>query len=255
MALLEINEITRTFGGVIALKGVSMEVREGEILGLIGPNGAGKTTLFNIVTGFMRCSSGNVKFKGENITGLRPHTIAKRGVVRTFQHLALWKDMSVADNVLNALYLRSGLTVGGSFFNTRSYRTRRGKVDEEVGEILRFVGMEDRRAQKAGTLSHGYQKTLSLAIGMARRPTLLLLDEPLAALNPERASYIVQLIRNLRQDGSTVFLIEHNMRALFDVCDRVVVLNAGINIAEGSPSEIRENRDVIAAYLGGGSNA
>jgi branched-chain amino acid transport system ATP-binding protein len=255
VALLELDRITRTFGGVVALNGVSMEVRQGEILGLIGPNGAGKTTLFNVITGFLRCSSGRVKFRGEDITGLRPHTIAQKGVSRTFQHLALWTDMTVAENVRNALYLRAGLTVGGSLLGTKTYRARSREVDDQVGEILRFVGMENRYAQKAGTLSHGYQRTLSLAIGLASKPGLLLLDEPLAALNPERAGHIVRLVREIRDGGATILLIEHNMRALFGVCDRVVVLNAGVNIAEGSPCEIRDNPEVITAYLGGGSYA
>lgn len=252
MPLLEIDSVSRTFGGVSALDNVSLRIEEGEILGLIGPNGAGKTTLFNIVTGFLRCTSGRVVFRGEDVTRCRPHTVARKGIVRTFQHLALWRDLSVAENVRNGLYLQSGVTVFGSMFRTPSYRREKRKIDEEVSEILQFVGMEDRAGQRARNLSHGYQKTLSLAIGLASRPNLLLLDEPLAALNPERSTHIVNLIKKIRQDGVTIFVIEHNMRAIFELCDQIVVFNAGRRIAAGSPAEIRENEEVIAAYLGGG---
>jgi branched-chain amino acid transport system ATP-binding protein len=255
MPLLKVNNITKNFSGIRALHEVSLDVKEGEILGLIGPNGAGKTTLFNIITGFLRSDSGNVLFKGEDITRRGPHIIAQKGVLRTFQNLALWRELSVMDNVLNALYMNSGLGILPSMFKTSSYKRRKKEIIKEAIKIIEFVGMEKLSEQKAKTLSHGYQKTLSLAIGLATRPPMLLLDEPVAALNPERVSHIVALIRRLREQGTTILIIEHNMRAIFNVCDNIVVLNAGRKIAEGIPHDIRENGDVIASYLGGGSGA
>ncbi|MFC1863058.1 ABC transporter ATP-binding protein [Thermodesulfobacteriota bacterium] len=253
--LLEVNNISKSFGGIKALTNVSLNINQGEILGLIGPNGSGKTTLFNIITGFYQCDNGKVLFKGKDITGQSPHIIAQKGVVQTFQHLALWSNFSVFNNVRIALLMKSGLNIFGSLLNTTSYRRMKKKIAEEVMEILQFVGMEQRRDQLADTLSHGYQRTLSLAIGLAKRSPLLLLDEPVTALNPERVKHIMSLLNRLREQGSSILIIEHNMRAIFKTCDRIVVLNTGNNLAEGTPPEIRENKDVIAAYLGGVSDA
>jgi branched-chain amino acid transport system ATP-binding protein len=253
MPLLEARNITKNFGGVRALDDVNLDINEGEIIGLIGPNGAGKTTLINIITGFLRADSGKVLFKGEDITGKAPHIIARKGVLRTFQHLALWKEFSVIDNVQKALYMVSGARVFTSMFNTAAYRRSKSEIIEQATKIIEFVGMEHCKEQKAKTLSHGYQKTLSLAIGLATRPPMLFLDEPVAALNPERVTHIINLIKRLREQGTAILIIEHNMRAIFDVCDRIVVLNAGRSIAEGTSLEIKENKEVIAAYLGGGA--
>jgi len=255
MPLLEVKNIIKGFGGVRALDDVSLNVNEGEILGLIGPNGAGKTTLLNIITGFLHADSGKVLFKGEDITGLAPHIIARKGVLRTFQHLSLWRELSVIDNVQKALYMNLGLGVFASMFNTAAYQLRKREITKEATKIIEFVGMEQHKEQQAKTLSHGYQKTLSLALGLATRPPMLLLDEPVAALNPERVTLIMNLIRILREQGTTILIIEHNMRAIFGVCDRIAVLNAGRNIAEGTSHEIKENGEVIAAYLGGGAGA
>ena len=257
MPLLEVKNITKSFGGIKALNDVSLHVDGGEILGLIGPNGAGKTTLFNVISGVYRCDNGKVLFNEEDITGLEPHIIARKGGMRTFQHLALWRKSSVMDNMRLALYilhLKWGFSFFGSLFHTASSRQKERKIDEEALKILEFVGMEHLKEQEARTLSHGYQRTLSLAIGLATRPLLLLLDEPVTALSPERVSYILGLIRRMREEGTTVVIIEHNMRVIFDICDRIVVLNAGRKIADGSPGEIRENKEVIAAYLGGGTD-
>ena len=174
--------------------------------------------------------------------------------LRALSGLALWRDHSVFDNVRIALLMKSGLNIFGSLWNTTTYRYKKKKIDEVVMEILQFVGMEQRKDQLANTLSHGYQRTLSLAIGLATRPPLLLLDEPVTALNPERVNHIMSLINNLREQGSTILIIEHNMRAIFDICDRIAVLSTGKNIAVGTPQEIRENKEVIAAYLGGVSD-
>lgn len=255
MPLLEVKNMTKNFGGVKALSDVSLRVDEGEILGLIGPNGAGKTTLFNVITGAYRYNNGKVLFKGEDITGLKPHVVAQKGVVRTFQHVVLWRRFSVMDSMRTALHMRSEFKVFGGMFRTRSYRQKEKRVDEEAIRILDFVGMKHLKEQEVVTLSHGYRRTLALAIGVASRPPLLLLDEPVTALNPERVAAIIDLIRGIREEGTTIMIIEHNMRAIFDICDRIIVLNAGKNIAEGTPHEIRENKEVIAAYLGGGKFA
>ncbi len=255
MPLFQVKNVTKNFGGLRALDNVSLHVNRGEILGLIGPNGAGKTTLFNVISGIYRCDSGKVLFNGEDITGLRPDIVARKGIARTFQQMAIYRDFSVLDSMRAALHMKSRFSVFGGFFNTASYRQKETKVDEEAMKILEFVGMAHLIKQTSGTLSHGYQRTLILALGIASRPPLLLLDEPVTALNPERVARIMDLIKSVREQGTTIAIIEHNMKAIYNVCDRVIVLNAGQNIAEGTPNEIKENKEVIAAYLGGGTFA
>lgn len=227
-----------------------MEVHQGEVLGLIGPNGSGKTTLFNVITGVFRPTAGRVLFRGEDITGLKPHQIAHKGMVRTFQLMNLWSNLHVMDSMRVAFHMKSNFNLFATMFNTPSYHRNEGEVDEKAMEILKFVGMEHLTEQQATTLSSGYQKTMSIAIAMATRPPLLLLDEPVAALSPERSADIMALIRRVRDEETTVVIVEHNMKAIFSVCDRIIVLNAGAKIAEGTPAEIKENEEVIKAYLG-----
>ena len=250
MVLLEIRDITKNFGGLRALKDVELDVQEGTILGLIGPNGAGKSTLFNAITGVYRPDRGRVIFNGEDITGLPPHVIAQKGLRRTFQFGHLWESFTVMASMRMAFRFAPKIGFWGSFLRTPSAQRKEREIDQKVLEILRFVGMEDRIHQRADTLSHGYQKTLSLAIALATNSRLLLLDEPVAALNPERVTVILDLIKKVRENGTTVMVIEHNMKALFSICDRVAVLNFGTKITEGTPEEVRENKDVIEAYLG-----
>jgi len=250
MPLLELKGLTKRFGGLVAVDDVHLDVTEGEILGIIGPNGAGKTTLFNVISGLYKPTRGRVIFKGKDITGLRPDQIARRGAVRTFQSLSLWQDLSVMDSMRAACHMVSGVGFFGTFFDTSPTRRNERAVAEKAMEILRFVGMDHLKDQVAETCSLGWQKTLSLAIGLASRPSLLLLDEPVTGLAPERVTAIMSLIGRVREQGTTVVIIEHNMRAIFGICDRLAVLDYGIKIAEGSPSEIRENEDVIAAYSG-----
>ena len=249
--LLEIKDMTKNFGGLRVLDKVNLHVNKGEILGLIGPNGAGKTTLFNVISGVHKCNSGQVLFNGEDITGLKPNIIADKGMVRTFQHMVLWRNFTVLDCMRAALHMRSGFKTFEGIFSTPSYRKKEKRIVEEAMRILEFVGMTELKDQLAGTLSHGYRRTMTLGIGAASRPPLLLLDEPVTALNPERVAHIMTLIRKVRDEGTTILIVEHNMRTIFDICDRIVVLNAGKNIAEGTPNEIRENKEVIASYLGG----
>ena len=251
--LLEIKNMTKNFGGLRVLDDVSLHVNKGEILGLIGPNGAGKTTLFNVISGVYKCNSGQVIFNGEDITGLKPHAVAKKGMVRTFQHMVLWRNFTVLENMRAALHMRSGFKPVESVLSLPSSLRKEKKVDEEAMKILEFVDMTELKDQVAGSLSHGYRRTMTLGIGAASEPPLLLLDEPVTALSPERVGHIMSLIRKVRDDGTTLVIVEHNMRTIFDICDRIVVLNVGRKIAEGTPDEIKENQDVINAYLGGGT--
>ena len=250
MAILEVQGITKYFGGLAALNDVDLEVHEGEILGLIGPNGAGKSTLFNVVAGVYRPNAGRVTFKGEDITGLKSYVIAGKGLIRTFQVFGIWPECSVIENIRIASHRTSEISVLGALFNTPSVRRKERLIDEHAMEVMSWVGMDHLRDQEAGTLSHGYQKTLSLAIALTSRPPLLLLDEPVTDLSGERVAAVLDLLRQIKDAGTTVVLIEHNMRAIFNVCDRIVALSAGEKIAEGTPTEVRENQDVITAYLG-----
>ena len=248
--MLELQGLTKHFGGLVALSDLDLAVTEGEILGIIGPNGAGKTTLFNVISGVYRPTRGSVIFEGKDITGLRMDRIARRGLVRTFQQSNLWQGFSVMDSLRMAFHMTSGISFINDVFNTVSSQRKERDINEKAMEVLKLVGMDHIKDQIADTCSHGYQKTLSLAIGLVSRPPLLLLDEPTVALSPERLTAIIDLIRKIREQGTTVVIIEHNMRVIFNICDRIVVLNYGTKLAEGSPSEVRENKDVITAYLG-----
>jgi branched-chain amino acid transport system ATP-binding protein len=248
--LLEVTGLTKHFGGLVALYHLDLSVNEGEIMGLIGPNGAGKTTAFNVIAGIYQPTEGRVVFQGEDITGHRPDKIARKGLVRTFQMINLWQGFTVMESMRVAFQMEAGISFVGGVFNTASTRQKEQDIDERAMEVLRSVGMDHLKDQGAETCSHGYQRTLSLAIAFASKPRLLLLDEPVTALNPERVATMLGLIRKIREEGTTVLIIEHNMRVIFNICDRIAVLNYGTKLAEGTPSEIRENKEVIEAYLG-----
>jgi branched-chain amino acid transport system ATP-binding protein len=249
--ILQIRDITKRFGGLTALSEVSFDVYQGEILGVIGPNGAGKTTLFDVITGRYRPTGGRVFYKGEDITGLKPHELVHRGISRSFQLEVLFSNLTVLQHLVLSRHLHTEVGFLGSFFHTPGHREREKSTETKALELLKFVGIDGQKDKTANSLSHGYQRSLGIAVALGPDPNLLLLDEPLSALSPERVAVVLDLIRTIRDEGITVVVIEHNMGALFRVCDRVVVLSVGEKIAEGVPEEIKENQTVIKAYLGG----
>ena len=247
---------SRNYRTIRAVDGITFSVDKGEILGLIGPNGAGKTTTFNMIAGTFPPSSGRIIYKGQDITGHKPHVITRTGITRTFQLMSIFPDLSVMDNIQVALNHGSGVGFWRTILDTpgRAYR-QNSRILEKAVAIMDRAGMSQQVVdQRAGSLSAGNQKLLSLIIALATEPDVLLLDEPVTTLSPERVAHIMALVRRVREEGTTVVIIEHNMRAIFDICDRIVVLNAGRKIADGVPHEIRENKEVIAAYLGGGTD-
>ena len=248
--LLDMRNVTMSFGGVTALRDVSFSVRDGEILGLIGPNGAGKTTLFHVVTAMVPGASGEIVFRGEQIGGLATHRITGRGVGRTFQNIRLFPEMTARENVMVGRHTRSRAGVWRSVFRTPGQREEEELVRRKTDELLALVGLRGQEDVVASALPYGYQRRLEIARALAGEPKLLLLDEPVAGMNESETQEIHRLIRKIRELGVTVILIEHDMSLVMQVCDRLVVLHFGEKIAEGTPEEIRNNPDVVAAYLG-----
>lgn len=250
MAILETKKLTKYFSGLAALNDVELEVKQGEILGLIGPNGSGKTTLFNLITGYLRPTSGKVIFNGSDITGLMPYNITKLGLARTFQSGELFKTQTVMENLMIAHYLQTSAGIWSYAFSSRSSRENESTLCQRSMEIMEFTGLKPYKDKLAGELSSGYQKTLSLGIALATNPKLLLLDEPVTTLSPDKVERIMGLVSKVRDRGTTVVVIEHNMKAIMDYCDRIIVLAYGKKLTEGLPQEIATNIDVIEAYLG-----
>lgn len=250
--MIEIRGLTKQFGGVSAVNDLDFSVRDGDLAGLIGPNGAGKTTVFNLVTGFLRPTKGKITFEGWDITDDKPHSIAKRGIIRTFQAASVFPDFTVLQNIIAACYLKPKIGFWEAALHASSSRKKEEHILSRALEITQFMGLYEVKDVAAQSLPHGPKRILGIAIALAAEPKLLLLDEPLSGMNAEEVAEAIALIKNIWQRGTTILLIEHNMRAAMSLCQRIVVLNFGKKIAEGPPEEITKNKDVIQAYLGAG---
>jgi len=253
--MFETKKLTKYFGGVCAVNALDLVVGEKEIIGLIGPNGAGKTTVFNLITGFIRPSGGSIVLNGENLVGKKPHTIAERGIARTFQIAKSFPQFTVIQNMAAAGHLFGGAGFWEGIVRTPRYRRKERNIQEHSMRTLSFVGLEAWKDAIAGTLPHAHQKLLGVAMALAAAPKLLLLDEPLEGMSAEEVDRALEIISAIRAQGIAVLWIEHNMRAVMRICDKIVVISFGEEIARGTPEEVKQNDEVIKAYLGAASYA
>lgn len=250
LLLLEVNRLRREFGGLMAVFDVSFDVRSGEILAIIGPNGAGKTTIFNLLSGVLQPTAGTIRFRGHAINGLASHAITRLGLARTFQSVRLFGNMSVLENVMVGRHIKSRYGLFGAALRLPTARSEEVAIRQRATAYLARVGLESKAEENAASLPFGQQRMLEIARSLATEPTLLILDEPASGLNRPEKVELDSLIRSIRQDGVTVLLVEHDMRFVMDIADRIVVLDYGQKIAEGTPGEVQANKRVIAAYLG-----
>lgn len=243
-------KLNKNFGGLAALSELDLDVRDSEILGLIGPNGAGKTTFFNVISGFLPSNSGKVIFDGRDITDFKAHQIAHLGISRSFQASVLFMKISVLDNIFTGYHMSYKTSVWKRLLRTPSALREEEALKQRAMEILQFMGLGALKDELAENLSHGHQRILGVCLALATHPRLLLLDEPVTGMNPLETQIMIGLIKQIRDKGITIIMVEHDMEAVMSLCDRIVVLNYGRKIAEGLPEEIRKNKEVVEAYLG-----
>jgi branched-chain amino acid transport system ATP-binding protein len=250
MKLLELLGLTKDFGRLRAVDHIDLSISEGEIRGLIGPNGSGKTTIFNLISGFARPSLGQIVWKGHNIAGSSPHSVAKRGIARTFQITNIFKEATVLENLIVAFHLKADSLLISKFFGGKRVRDKGEAIIERSLEILDFMGLGGEKDRIAGELPSGSQRVLAIAIALACEPNLMMLDEPLAGMNPVEKESLNERIGMIRKRGVTVLLVEHDMKTIMRICDKVTVINFGKKIAEGTPSAVSNDQKTIEAYLG-----
>ena len=250
MSILQVQNISKEFDGIKAVDSLSVEIGENAIVALIGPNGSGKTTAINITSGFLRADGGKIFFDGKEISSLSPYKISKHGIGRTFQNIRLFPQISVLDNVMLAMKYKKGESFFNCLFQTKVMHNEEKENREKAEGLLKFVGLIDKRNALAENLSHGQRKLLELARVLALDVKLLLLDEPTAGLFPETKKIMLNLLKTLKEKGKTILFIEHDIHSVMEIAEKVIVLNYGKKIAEGSPREIQENREVLKAYLG-----